>query len=54
MEGLKVRAGGRKVFGVMEAEVCVGCRCLAALFTQAFFSFLKKKYIYIYRWTKQA
>lgn len=39
MEGLKVRVGGRKVFGVVEAEVGVGCRCLAALFTPA----LKKK-----------
>lgn len=37
MEGLKVRVGGRKVLGDMEAEVCVGYRCLSALFTPAFF-----------------
>lgn len=36
MEGLKVRVGGRKVFGDMETEVCVVCRCLAAFFTPAF------------------
>lgn len=36
MEGLKVNVGGRKVFGDIETEACVGRRCLAALFTLAY------------------
>lgn len=44
MEGLKVNVGGRKVFGDIETEACVGRRCLAALFTLAcvFFFYFKK------------
>lgn len=43
MEGLKVNVGGRKVFGDIETEACVGRRCLAALFTLAYVFLLFEK-----------